>query len=146
MTFQVTKIFGLDFMSSCCGHFEFRRVIFIMTHLSEWVFWQSFWTIILDFRLQISNFRSTHWASALLNRYNICLSNGIAFRVPVHTLTCLSVDLRLCNYPRRWPNIKKKWIQRSVFQCFNCPYIPNTQCRFNTGPLSATLARNWNIA
>ena len=31
MTFQVTIIFGLGFMSFCGGHYEFCFVIFIMT-------------------------------------------------------------------------------------------------------------------
>ena len=31
VTFQVTIIFGLGFMSFCGGHFEFGWVIFIMT-------------------------------------------------------------------------------------------------------------------
>ena len=57
MTFQVTIKFGLGFMSFCGGHFEFGWVIFIMTDWLEfrvWVFWQPFWTVILDIRLQIS--------------------------------------------------------------------------------------------
>ena len=39
-------------MSFRGGHFEFGRVIFIMTDWFEfrvWVFWQAFWTVILDF-------------------------------------------------------------------------------------------------
>ena len=35
MTFQVTIIFGLGFMSFCGGHFEFSWAIFIMT---DWNF------------------------------------------------------------------------------------------------------------
>ena len=35
MTFQVTIIFGLGFMSFCGGHFEFCWAIFIMTDCLE---------------------------------------------------------------------------------------------------------------
>ena len=72
MTSQLTIIFGLGFMSFCGCHFEFGWVIFIMTDCLEfrvWVFWQPFWTVISDFGLQASNFRSPHWAFVVLDRY-----------------------------------------------------------------------------
>ena len=55
------KLQGIcDFSSNnniCGSHFKFCWEIFIMTDWLEfrtWVFWQPFWTEILDFRLQIS--------------------------------------------------------------------------------------------
>ena len=88
VTFQVTIIFGLGFMSFCGGHFEFCWVDRLIG-ISPMIFWQPFWTEILDFGFQTSNFRSPHWAFALLNIYYICLSNRIAFRVPTHWLVSL---------------------------------------------------------
>ena len=159
MTFQVTIIFGLGSMSFCGGHYEFGWVTFIMT---DWlafrvqIFWQPFWSVILDFGLQAANYRSPHWAFAVLNRYIFVCQMESYSGCTVHTLTCLSVDLMFYHNPRRSPNIKTTLIQRLVFKknC-NCYFIcsiwkvsmslPNTQYWFNTGPPSATLARNWNI-
>ena len=114
-------------MSFCGGHFEFSSVIFIMTDwlsFRVWIFWQPFWTIILDFGLQAANFRSPYWAFAVLSRYIFVCQMESHSGCKVHTLTFLSVDLMLYPYPRRQPNIKTTLIQRFAFKknC-NCYFI-----------------------
>ena len=93
VTFQVTIIFGLGFLSFCDGPFEFGWVIFIMTDWLKFrvrVFWQPFWTVILDFGLQALNFRSSHRAFAVLNRYIFVCQMESHSVCTVHTLTSLS--------------------------------------------------------
>ena len=70
----------------------------------------------LDFGLQSLNFISPHRAFALLNRYIFVCQKESHSECPVHTLTCISVDLRLYHYPRRLPNIKTTLIQRFVLE------------------------------
>ena len=116
-------------MSFCGGHFEFGWVIVIMTDWLEFrvsVFWQPSWTVILDFGLQAANFRSPHWAFAVLNIYNIIFVCQMESQsgCTVHTVTCLSVDLMLYQYPRRQPNIKTTLIPRFALKKYcNCYFI-----------------------
>ena len=114
------------------GYFHYDRLIGISR--------TSFLAAILNwnFRLQTLNFRSPHWAYALLNRYIFVFQMESHSVCPVHTSTCVSVDLMLYHYPRRQPNKKKHWfnvlclyriatvILIKAFQRFQ-PSIPNTQ-------------------
>ena len=144
MTFQVTIIFGLDFMSFCGGHLNFVGLFLL---------WQIDWSFLAailnwNFRLQTSNFRSPHWAFALVNRYIFVCRMESHSECPVHTLTCLFVALYCITIPDVSPKSKQHCFN---FLCLNRIatvifrfqlFIPNTQYWFNTGPLSATLARN----
>ena len=81
-----------------------------------------------DFRLQISGpqiSQSPHWAFVVLNRYIFVCQMESHSGCTVHTLTCLSVDLMLYHYSRRWPNIRTTLIQRFAFKknCNCCNFI-----------------------
>ena len=77
---------------------EFCWVIFIMTDWLEfrvWVFWQPFWTRIFRLRISDFKFQKSPMSFCTFKYKYICLSNGIAFRVPrTH------IDLSLC-----WLNV-----------------------------------------
>ena len=57
MTFQVTIMFGLGFMSFFASHFKFCRVIFSMTDLVKYCFLLLAAILNWNYRLQNSNFK-----------------------------------------------------------------------------------------
>ena len=88
------------------------------------VFWQPFQMGILDhrlqnseFRLQVSEIRSPHWAFALLYRYIFVCKMEIHSEGQVNTWTCLSVGWMLYHCLRHRPNIKT-----TLNRCFVLAY------------------------